>query len=96
MPSFALRYDPGIPSVMPMAVGCLTMKKECDAWLFLHDASLFLLTLVTFSYFLLLFFTGGKLYSLLFTGEKGKVCYFLLLFLLLVIFMYYFLPGQEG
>jgi hypothetical protein len=43
--------DPGIPSVMPVAGGCLTMKKECDAGLFLHDAWLFLLTLVTLSYF---------------------------------------------
>jgi hypothetical protein len=46
-----LRYDPGIPSVMPVAGGCLTMKKQCDARLFSHDAWLFLLTLVTFSYF---------------------------------------------
>jgi hypothetical protein len=38
---------------MPVAGGCLTMKKECDAQLFLHNAWLFLLTLVTF-------FTGGK------------------------------------
>jgi hypothetical protein len=41
---------------MPVAGGCLTMKKECDAQLFLHDVWLFLLTLVTFSYF----FSGGK------------------------------------
>ncbi len=47
----ALRYDPGIPSVMPVAGGCLTMKKQCDARLFSQDAWLFLLTLVTFSYF---------------------------------------------
>ncbi len=46
-----LRYDPGIPSVMPVAGGCLTMKNECHARLFFHDAWLFLLTLVTFSYF---------------------------------------------
>jgi hypothetical protein len=46
-----LRYDPGIPSVMPVAGGCLTMKKQCDARLYSHDAWLFLLTLVTFSYF---------------------------------------------
>jgi hypothetical protein len=46
----ALRYDPGIPSVMPVAGGCLTMKNECDAPLFFHDAWLFLLTLVTFFY----------------------------------------------
>ncbi len=39
-----LRYDPGIPSVMPVAGGCLTMKNECDARLFFHDAWLFLLT----------------------------------------------------
>ncbi len=38
-----------------MAGGCLTMKKECDAGLFLHDTWLFLLTLVTLSYFELLF-----------------------------------------
>jgi len=49
--SFALRYDPGISSVMSVAGGYLTMKKECDIRLFLHDAWLFLLTLVTFSYF---------------------------------------------
>ncbi len=34
---------------------------------------LFLLTFVTF-------FTGRKFCKLLFTGERGKVCYFLLLF----------------
>jgi hypothetical protein len=56
---------------MPVAGGCLTMKNECDARLFLHDAWLFLLTLVTFSYF----FTGGKFWQLLFTGFRGKVCY---------------------
>jgi hypothetical protein len=36
---------------MPVAGGCLTMKKQCDARLFSQDAWLFLLTLVTFSYF---------------------------------------------
>ncbi len=43
-----LRYDPGIPSVMPVAGGCLTMKKECDAWLFSQDA---VAVFVDFSYF---------------------------------------------
>jgi hypothetical protein len=45
---------------MPVAGDCLTMKNQCDARLFSHDAWLFLLTLVTFllvvsfvSYFLL-------------------------------------------
>ncbi len=35
---------------------------------------------VDFFHFLLLFFTGGKFCKLLFTGFRGKVCYFLLLF----------------
>ncbi len=52
-----------------MAGGCLTMKNQCDARLFSHDAWLFLLTLVTF-------FTGGKFCKLLFTGFRGKACYF--------------------
>jgi len=56
-----------------VAGDCLTMKNQCDARLFSHDAWLFLLILVTF-------FTGGKFCKLLFTGFRGKVCYFLLLF----------------
>ncbi len=43
-----LRYDPGIPSGMPVAGGCLTMKKECDAWLFSRDD---VAVFVDFSYF---------------------------------------------
>ncbi len=45
-----------------------------------------------FHYLLLLvFFTGCKFCKLFFTAERGKVCYFLLLFLLLVTFINYFL-----
>jgi len=40
---------------------------------------------------LLLFLLLRKFCKLLFTDEKGKVCYFLLLFLLLVTFINYFL-----
>ncbi len=42
------------------------------------------------------FFTGRKFCKLLFTGERGKVCYFLLLFLLVVTLINYFLLWQEG
>ncbi len=42
---------------------------------------------VTFSFF----FTARKFCKLLFTTERGKVCYSLLLFLLLVTLIYYFL-----
>ncbi len=54
---------------------------------------------VDFSYFLLLFvtfFTSRKFCKLFFTTERGKVCYFLLLFLLLVTLINYFLLCQEG
>jgi len=49
---FALRYDPGITSVMPMAVGCLTKKntQECLV-IFVHFFH-FLLLFVTFFYYL--------------------------------------------
>ncbi len=42
-------------------------------------------------HFLLLFFTICKYCKLFFTGERGKVCYFLLLILLLVTLINYFL-----
>ncbi len=54
---------------------------------------------VDFFHFLLLlvtFFTGCKFCKLLFITERGKVCYFLLLFLLLITLINYFLLGQEG
>jgi len=54
---------------------------------------------VDFFHFLLLlvtFFTGRKFRKLLFITERGKVCYFLLLFLLLVTLINYFLLCQEG
>jgi len=41
--------------------------------------------------FLVTFFTGCKFCKLLFIGERGKVCYFLLLFLLVVTLINYFL-----
>ncbi len=47
---------------------------------------------VTFCYF----FTARKFCKLLFTTERGKICYVLLIFLLLVTFNNYFLLGQEG
>jgi hypothetical protein len=49
---------------------------------------------VDFFHFLLLFvtyFTARKFCKLLFIAERGKVCYFLLLFLLLVTLINYFL-----
>jgi len=46
---------------------------------------------VDFFHFLLLFFTACNFYKLLFIAERGKVCYFLLLFLLFVSFINYFL-----
>jgi hypothetical protein len=51
---------------------------------------LFLLTYFIFCYF----FTSRKFCKLLFTGKRGKVCYFLLLFLLLVTFVNYFFIVQ--
>ncbi len=76
----ALRYDPGITSVMPWAVGCLTKKntKQCRA-VFVQCRALF----VDLFHFLLLFvtfFITCNFCKLLFTVERGKVRYFLLLF----------------
>jgi len=45
---------------------------------------------------LVTFFTGRKFCKLLFTTERGKVCYFLLLFLLLITLINDFLLCQEG
>ncbi len=78
------RYYPGITSVMPWAVGCLTRENTHECRAFFVDLFHFLLLLVTF-------FTARKFCKLLFIVERGKVCYFLLLFLLLVIFINYFL-----
>jgi len=65
---------------MPWAVGCLTTKntKECRAffaqcWALFVDFFHFLLFLVTF-------FIARNFWKLLFTVERGKVCYFLYLF----------------
>ncbi len=78
--SKALRYDPGITSVMPLAGGCLTRKirKRCLA-VFTRCLAVFV-DLFHFLLLLVTFFTGRKFCKLLFTGERGKFCYFLLLF----------------
>jgi len=70
-------YNPGIMSIMPVAGGCLTRKKNVAVpgclsimlWLFL-------LIFFTFCYFLI----AHNFCKLLFIIERGKVCYFLLLF----------------
>jgi hypothetical protein len=41
--------------------------------------------------FFVTFFIGRKFCKLFFTSERGKVCYFLLLFLLLITLINYFL-----
>jgi hypothetical protein len=76
--------------IMPWVVGCLTRKntKECRDF-FAQCQALF----VDFFHFLLLlvFFTTRNFYKLFFTVERGKVRYFLLLFLLFVTLINYFL-----
>jgi len=47
-----------------------------------------------FLLFLVTFFTTRKFWKLLFIVERGEVCYFLYLFLLLVTMINYFLLGQ--
>jgi hypothetical protein len=64
-------------SIMRWVVGCLTRKNTLRCRAVFVDLFHFLLLLVTF-------FTGCKFCKLLFTSERGKVCYFLLLFLLVV------------
>jgi hypothetical protein len=68
-----LRYDPGIMSVMPMAVGCLTMKNTQECMVVFSRC---LVVFVDFFHFLLLFFTIYKFFKLLYTVKRGKVCYF--------------------
>jgi len=92
-PGEAYLYNLGITSVMSMAGGCLTKKrtKRC-----LAVSALCLAVFVDLLHFLLLFvtfFTGRKFCKLLFTAERGKVCYFLFV---LVTLINYFLLGQEG
>jgi hypothetical protein len=81
---------------MPLAGGCLTRKntQRCLA-VFAQCLAIFV-DLFHFLLLLVTFFTGRKFCKLLFTGERGKVCYFLLLFLLVVTLNNYFLLGQEG
>ncbi len=92
----ALRYDPGIMSVMPWAVGCLIRKNTQWCRAFLGECRAVFVDLFHFLLLFVTFFTGRKFCKLLFTGERGKVCYFLLLFLLLVTLNNNFLLGQEG
>jgi hypothetical protein len=60
-----------------MVVGCLTKKNRQECLAVFVDFFHFLL-------FFVIFFTICKFCNLLFTTERGKVCYFLLLFLLVV------------
>jgi len=73
----ALRYDPGIMGVMPWAMGCLTGKNTQQCRAVLEECR------AVFVDFLLLFVTFCTICNfckLLFTVERGKVCYFLLFF----------------
>jgi hypothetical protein len=74
---FALRYDSGITSVMPGAGGCLTRKNTLWCRAFLAQCRA---VFVDFCYFLLLIFTIGNFYKLLFTVFRDKFYYFLLFF----------------
>ncbi len=71
-----LRYDPGIMGVMPWAVGCLTGKNTLRCQAFLGECRAVFVDLFHFLLLLVTFFTGRKFCKLLFTGERGKVCYF--------------------
>jgi hypothetical protein len=82
--------------VMPWAVGCLTRKNTLRCRAFLGECRAVFVDLFHFLLLLIIFFTGRKFCKLLFTGERGKVCYFLLFFLLVVTLNNYFLLGQEG
>jgi hypothetical protein len=75
-----LRYDPGITSVMPWAVGCLTRKNTLRCRAFFAQCRAIFVDLFHFLLLLVTFFTSRKFCKLLFTTERGKVCYFLLLF----------------
>ncbi len=76
----ALRYDPGIMGVMLWAVGCLTRKNTVRCRAFLGECRAVFVDLFHFLLLLVTFFTGRNFCKLLFTSERGKVCYFLLLF----------------
>ncbi len=71
------------------------IKKKALQWeaVFLEGEAVFV-DLFHFLLLLVTFFTGRKFWKLLFTVERGKVCYFLYLFLLLVTMINYFLLGQ--
>jgi hypothetical protein len=86
-----LRYDLGITSVMPWDVGCLTRKNTLRCRAFFAQCRAFFVDLFHFLLLLVIFFIGRKFCKLLFTAKRGKVCYFWLLFLLVVTFINYFL-----
>jgi hypothetical protein len=92
----AYRYDSGIPSVMLVAGGCLSRKKGVGCLAVLAQCLAVFVDFFHFLLFLIICFTGRKFWKLLFTTERGKVCYFLLLFILLVTLINYFLLCQEG
>jgi hypothetical protein len=83
----ALRYDPSITSVMPMAGGCLTRKNTQECLTVLTQCLAVFVDFFTFCYF----FTICNFCNLLFIVQRGKVCYF---FLLVVTFINYFLLGH--
>jgi hypothetical protein len=94
-----LRYDLGITSVMPRAVGCLTKKNilQCPAFFAQCQAVFvdlfdFLLLFVTFCYFLL-FLNFVSYFLLLKWVRFVTFCYF---FLLLVTFVNYFFIVQAS
>jgi hypothetical protein len=87
----SLRYDLGITSVMPWVVGCLTRKNTLWCRAFFAQCRAFFVDFCYFLLFLVTFFIGCKFCKLFFTVERGKVCYFWLLFLLVVTLINYFL-----
>ncbi len=57
-------------------MGCLTRKNTLQCRAFLGECRAVFVDLFHFLLLLVTFFTGRKFCKLLFTGERGKVCYF--------------------
>jgi hypothetical protein len=76
---------------MSWAVGCLTRENTQECRAVFTQCRAVCVDLFHFLLFLVTFFTARKFCKLIFIAERGKVCYFLLLFLLLVTFINYFL-----
>jgi hypothetical protein len=79
-------YNLGITVAMPWVVGCLTRKntKECRAF-FAQCRALFV-DLLHFLWLFVIFFIARKFCKLLFTIERGKICYFFVTFFTACIF----------